>query len=1185
MTALNSLEPSPNVLEILHYLIAKQWQVSLVKKSYTGILDREIRALLDVSKRQFASFDLDLLFPILWNELERGWHRDSPYLVSAAGWDPMRRYMLMVKDFEIIGPTNMIFRYIRNPNMMLLVKRSGGDIVRVRSELSDGIPLLHVELPVSSKAHDILRTYWNEYTFADDVPVKFPSITYSPRERLTGAAKDQQNAKQKDFQDAVDEDLTLTSRRDALSGFLWGAGCRDERQAKDGVRGVHETLALLRLLLDRMPEESELLYSYSSSNLLFEEPSGSDGISASGGCFVYIGSAGFTGNNAWWQYYLLSSVAIAKLQSVQRFFNQHFERHFALQAATASIMTRNWAHHYDSHIRPRAQLEDVRRRLRSLRCFGPGGAIRCLGRGGAGTRDCGEACDLYETVALLRGRLDNYVSAKAAFIAEVTSEPLTTTKRAMFYRDVVVPMAQNTLFMDNIAANEGLGYTRRIPDEKDTSLKFRASLRLRAFRVSSASQVEGPLDTTVEEFQALFSCTPGQQPIYTYPTDGYPYDNRCNASASVVHPHSSDLTYPEHLELVSVSARLEGEGFPVQAAMRDPDVEIELPGLLGEQAFYGFVENLIRNAAKHTRPAELELRMCLSEPADERRSRDYYQLDVWDTVTDPAAPVCLKVDEEDRTTLIEAIRAYLKSDLLAPSLQVKPQAWGIAEMKISASMLAGSADWDRLQQVLVARSAWETSDGVLSDDTQPPKPDARRRLVYRLHLMKSRRICVVSSIPLGAQRRETLERQGIFVFSDLGRLEGFFESSSVGSSMAMQSPACFDFALIEDETEADPGEWAQRLVLLKPYLPARMLISTDRRESLEPSLVPAAIIDNLSQFFEKDLLEGDPLKLYDSVWRRWLARWPADKVSLCIGLDQQNLKEVPTATWDEVSKSFNADAPNVSLQVRSHHEGKVSIEALRLQGHPVIYDRHSTLGRPATFNYDGSAFYEPFDKGNPDFQLLFSPRLERSKGAIRSVSPSPYLLAEAGLARVLIVDERVAERTYERIGGRMIEQRHGLFRGLAAGRAGIWIVTHFNIDADPSPIHRQVELLDRENNYPSLRAEVTSSKDGLTLSFGGVLAPNGAEDQSRFFDIAIIHQGLLETFIKSASERQEFLSSLAKCIPVVVVSSGRGIPTDVQMNRKVKFLPFSLVERYLLGGSIAKIGLTSLCMKLTRRPI
>jgi hypothetical protein len=127
--------------------------------------------------------------------------------------------------------------------------------------------------------------------------------------------------------------------------------------------------------------------------------------------------------------------------------------------------------------------------------------------------------------------------------------------------------------------------------------------------------------------------------------------------------------------------------------------------------------------------------------------------------------------------------------------------------------------------------------------------------------------------------------------------------------------------------------------------------------------------------------------------------------------------------------------------------------------------------------------------------------------------------------------------------------------------------------------------LDRENNYPSLRAEVTSSKDGLTLSFGGVLAPNGAEDQSRFFDIAIIHQGLLETFIKSASERQEFLSSLAKCIPVVVVSSGRGIPTDVQMNRKVKFLPFSLVERYLLGGSIAKIGLTSLCMKLTRRPI
>jgi hypothetical protein len=399
----------------------------------------------------------------------------------------------------------------------------------------------------------------------------------------------------------------------------------------------------------------------------------------------------------------------------------------------------------------------------------------------------------------------------------------------------------------------------------------------------------------------------------------------------------------------------------------------------------------------------------------------------------------------------------------------------------------------------------------------------------------------------------------------------------------MHSPANFDFALIADEPAENEVNWARRFTLLCPYLPARVLVSTQRRNSIERLLPTGVVIGDLSEFFDRGIKEEEVTRIADSIWARWLTRWQADKVVVGIGLDQGEARDVPTATWHEVSQVFNPLREDLQLQVWAHEDApEGGMTALLELGRPIVYDRHATFGAPGSFVYDGGSFYESFDKGNQDFQLLFSPRLEKVGGVIRSVSPSPFLLAEAGLTRILVIDERIAERTHERIHERTSADKHELPRGFVAGRAGIWVATHFGINAEPSPIHRQVELLQKDKGYPSLSVEATFSERSLSLTFGGALAPRSGANPGRFFDIAIIHQGMLETFLRSANSRREFVSLLAGSIPLVVVTSGRGIPVDVQRNRTVKFLPFSLLERYVLGGGIAKIRLTSLCMKLTR---
>ncbi len=84
-------------------------------------------------------------------------------------------------------------------------------------------------------------------------------------------------------------------------------------------------------------------------------------------------------------------------------------------------------------------------------------------------------------------------------------------------------------------------------------------------------------------------------------------------------------------------------------------------------------------------------------------------------------------------------------------------------------------------------------------------------------------------------------------------------------------------------------------------------------------------------------------------------------------------------------------------------------------------------------------------------------------------------------------------------------------------------------------------------------------------------------------DAIIIHQGILDKIKWNDNYQDEniFLKELKKEIPIVVVTSGRGEPSN--LSKYVKFLGFSILEQHIISDPHSKLILTDSLMKLSRK--
>ena len=113
-----------------------------------------------------------------------------------------------------------------------------------------------------------------------------------------------------------------------------------------------------------------------------------------------------------------------------------------------------------------------------------------------------------------------------------------------------------------------------------------------------------------------------------------------------------------------------------------PDLIVAIPGgPVGRQAFYGFLENALRNAAKHNR-GEPPLRVFLeleNLPTTDRRESSFYNFRYQDSIS--------VVDS--KPDLVRGVQRHLREGLVnGTTRQPIAEAWGIQEMKVYARYLA-----------------------------------------------------------------------------------------------------------------------------------------------------------------------------------------------------------------------------------------------------------------------------------------------------------------------------------------------------------------------------------------------------------------------------------------------------------------------------------------------------------------
>ena len=778
-----------------------------------------------------------------------------------------------------------------------------------------------------------------------------------------------------------------------------------------------------------------------------------------------------------------------------------------------------------------------------------------------------EAAEKFELIKSLKNQLDEYIQKKADFLAEITTEPLATTKSAFFYRDVIIPFITNTLLTDNLARNEGIGYTNLIHNR----LRIRVIIKGKELR---AHFVCSEPDHTQQNIR---------RPEYIYP-ESLPYTLRCihQSKQPPGVSESSLCNNPAHASIIG------NDGTVLQIVNfehGDQDVEIELPGPLGEYAFYAFLENLIRNSAKHNKEIfdadpgrELEIVIRLSEPKDELKKKDFYAIEIFDTVSDPN--LSLEASGENQKTLLDLIEQLLKQRIIDKvSANLLRQAWGIAEMKICAMLLKGIIDFEDLEKCLkVGVTEWE---------------DKKSHLAYRFDAMKPKRLCAVAPSLFAAggisgERRKTFEQRGILVFEDFAALEDYVQASS--------SIASFGFLLLDYHNIN--GADSKKLEEAIHKLPFRIVISHSVGAVLSNELKQlvdcgAAVVTHEVAPYEKE-----PAEIISWLWRVWLSRWlkkDQEAAIVEVFLDQeQDLS--PSKEWIAHAKTFNEQSGNGIVKLRvsaKDSKGNAFIAAgdPNWQGRRIFFDRHGGALSSLTTdeNFLGKHTYVFLDKLNSDFVRIFHPTFGDNWLL-------PYELAEAGLLSVLVVDERIAERCLQQVEDANTLSVADRFTGdpfgplpltwhLAFG-AKLYIATHFGFKGEPKPLHKESyeQAASRKNALlPFLKVKVEETNQAYQIAYEW--SPNGEENVSRKLDVdaLIIHQGILDPLNKNKSEEflRDLLAKIRHNIPFVVVDSGRGIPPSLPST--AKFLPFSVLQDYVAGKRPAKYGLTQVTMGLTRR--
>ncbi len=505
-----------------------------------------------------------------------------------------------------------------------------------------------------------------------------------------------------------------------------------------------------------------------------------------------------------------------------------------------------------------------------------------------------------------------------------------------------------------------------------------------------------------------------------------------------------------------------GEGIRIKTTDVDRTVEndllVSLPNdILGCHALFVILENIIRNAAKHSivktdTIGTLELTIVIDDT-----NGDYYKITVVDNLGE-------KNRENRSQDLLSKLRRHITDSILDDG-RLRDGGWGFVEMKICAAYLirfpveeidSGGKDGS-LPQVGGKVYPRLLEIDFFDDKGRKCEDSTHYNLGISFHLVKPKLVQVIDVRSEDGAIFSLANNEFRKVGIHTGRLDGFENYGTDHEFLALMGNDAEQASSIEQETN-------QRVVCVTEQ--------------------------ELNTVFSKD-----------------------------VHLTRESL----------YSKYFDE---NINATVRDPlfsdtHHMKFEDDDLT---NGIMFDNHGDWGR----SDDGKKkkhllrYYEPYGSQSLTNTLFVAPYRSESNPILRALNK--FEINEAARTEIVLLDERV--------------------QSAALGQ---------DVDQDP----KRIDVLNSTGVYvPSV---IEANLGDNVIDKKKVLDFINLKRTSRLIEYLVIHLGIIEDLTGSTDIESiyEWIKATQKDIPKVVVTSGRGLPSNLPKN--VLYVPISLIYQYTIS--------------------
>jgi hypothetical protein len=712
-----------------------------------------------------------------------------------------------------------------------------------------------------------------------------------------------------------------------------------------------------------------------------------------------------------------------------------------------------------------------------------------------------------EWIDMVSANLDMYEVIRNEYLADPEQMP----KTLYLYRDILLPFVENTLLLDNIAASEGINFDK---ETKLNKLKIKVFLRNKDSKENkTTSQDYTELQAEYPDLKAFDS---SNDRVISYP-DNFPY--------LLTHKKAVKEDETEGIEILE-------EAYNNKKITHDIEVCVR-----SAHSFYSILENFVRNSAKHNKE-RIRAEGLIITIRIEDKNDDFYKIILHDN--------CSELNYKK----LQDLNSSISDDLLDLDGKPNKKALGIKDMKINAFLLSRKEELNEVGiknalQLLQCTCDEKTEFPCLSNELEMlNNQNATYRFGYTFDMSKPKKIAWIGSTD-NLDKAELI-RSGCV----------FYESIYDFEDKKNKSLASFDFVVLSPkiaESILDKDKW--NMLLLD--FPFRVLINSLNSES---SLLLKLQEERKIQFVEKIIELDGQNKIADlqkECWENWLRFW-LNKEENGRGRNKTKAKvflyfedEIVIDNWKNNFKS-TIDKELLEIVFIKKSDAAESYIASE-DTFNIFYDHHgnglSKCNIQGAQLFGDNATYFQFDKSSNDFATLFYPPNNSEQKDLLI-----YRMAEAGLCRILIADERIIDdmedfdTQADKISDKSIKRGDYMLKADLMNASGVFYVNKVGDKIIKSGNNVMDNVVIEDVAY-----NIKPFKDTL-----------------KGWDFVILHR----TYIPDTEEKRAiFFKSISKQVPHIIITSGGGKPHS--MTHKVRFVPFSSINVHF-NKYVSKISLINM---------